>query len=333
MERISRTLAQLLPPRRPTSELANNASEASTFAMGSEELDPKQLLEVTLHESRRKIPQSIAPRAYPDLKDKYTCPITLGDLDPKQDDVLWLPMTKQPQEGNWYSSIDNKVMQPFTEKCLIQSFSQKAENPLTREKIDDNTKMLRTARGKWERPETFRYSMIPAQQRDLRGVRLDRSQVEQIVASARETGEIPNLRGVNLARANLNRLDLNGADLTEANLSAADLKGAILAGANLTGASLIWADMNWAQVKEAKLLNANLSEADLTGTDLMGADLTAADLTGADLGGANLIGADLTGADLTAADLTLAYWHKSEIKKAPNWREAYYGLWRLYMII
>ncbi len=94
------------------------------------------------------------------------------------------------------------------------------------------------------------------------GTRLNRSQVEQIINSARKKNKQPDLRGVDLSLTDLHRLDLSLADLR-----GVDLSEAILIAANLAG---------------ARLKGTIMSEADLHGANLFGADLRSANLRGAE---------------------------------------------------
>ncbi len=71
-----------------------------------------------------------------------------------------------------------------------------------------------------------------------------------------------------------------------------------------------------ANLREADLSGANLREADLQGTNLQGAKLYEANLQEANLNGANLREADLSGAKGLIA---------SEVKKARNWKLAFYS--------
>ena len=79
-----------------------------------------------------------------------------------------------------------------------------------------------------------------------------------------------------------------------------------LQGANLSFAQLQEADLRFAQLQEADLTFAQLQEADLTGALLSGADLTSAQLQGAVL--------------LEVRAVTA-----SQIKRATNWRLAFYS--------
>ena len=67
-----------------------------------------------------------------------------------------------------------------------------------------------------------------------------REEVIQIIKSARDKGERPNLSGLDLSQTNLGGLDLSGAILTGPldNLIGANLYGADLSGADLSNAAL-----------------------------------------------------------------------------------------------
>ena len=62
---------------------------------------------------------------------------------------------------------------------------------------------------------------------------MEREEAIQMIKSARDKGEAPNLRGANLSGVDFSQLDLYGADLSETNLSEADLHGANLGDADL----------------------------------------------------------------------------------------------------
>lgn len=135
-------------------------------------------------------------------------------------------------------------------------------------------------------------------------IAMEREEVLQIIRSAREQGEIPNLRqtdlrGINLSQADLHGIDFSGVDLNEANLYRADLAEAELHEAGLHNANLVRADLRGANLILADLRGANLRGAKLSEANLGYATLTEADLSGADFGYSNLRGADLTGAKLT----------------------------------
>jgi hypothetical protein len=134
--------------------------------------------------------------------------------------------------------------------------------------------------------------------------KLSRDEVEEIVRVAREKGERPDLRGVDLKE-----LDLSGADLGEADFFGADLSGAQLVKANLNGASLVGAilietNLSRAKIRGADLSGAFLNGADLSGVQLIGADLSAANFTGANLSGTYLNAAYLNQTVLSGADLS-----------------------------
>ena len=99
---------------------------------------------------------------------------------------------------------------------------------------------------------------------------------------------------------------LQGANLRSANLRGVYLRSAQLQGANLSFAQLQEADLSFAQLQGANLTFAQLQEADLTGALLLGADLTSAQLRGAVL--------------LEVRAVTA-----SQIKRATNWRLAFYS--------
>jgi hypothetical protein len=63
-------------------------------------------------------------------------------------------------------------------------------------------------------------------------------EVIQIIKSARDKGERPNLRGLDLSQTNLGGLDLRGVILTGSNLIGANLCGADLSGADLSNTAL-----------------------------------------------------------------------------------------------
>ncbi len=107
------------------------------------------------------------------------------------------------------------------------------------------------------------------------------------------------------------RANLWRANLQEANLNGANLQGADLQGTNLQGAKLYEANL-----QEANLNGANLQEAHLSAANLQKARLYEANLQEADLRWANLREADLSGAKGLIA---------SEVKKARNWKLAFYS--------
>ena len=95
-------------------------------------------------------------------------------------------------------------------------------------------------------------------------------------------------------------------DLGTDQLQGADLRSANLRGVYLRSAQLQGANLSFAQLQEADLRFAQLQEADLTGALLSGADLTSAQLQGAVL--------------LEVRAVTA-----SQIKRATNWRLAFYS--------
>lgn len=134
---------------------------------------------------------------------------------------------------------------------------------------------------------------------------LTRNEVKQRIRSAREKGEIPDLRGAQLVE-----VDLAGADLSKANLSLSDLEQANLEKANLVrailhGAKLYRTHLKDADLKRAELEGANLFRPTLAGADLSEVDLSKAqvDLDGADLKNAKLFEANLDGINLNKATL------------------------------
>lgn len=139
--------------------------------------------------------------------------------------------------------------------------------------------------------------------------RMTREQVAEIVATARDNGELPNLRyehltNLDLRGLDLSRADLSGAFLVGANLSGAYMHYANLTGANLRSANLTGAHLSLANMTDAYLGRANLSDSRLTGAFLSRSDLYRANLSNADLRRAYLAGADLTSANLAGASLT-----------------------------
>ncbi len=101
--------------------------------------------------------------------------------------------------------------------------------------------------------------------------------------------------------ANLENKDAQGLDLSEADLRDAQLQKVILSGANL---------------QEANLSGANLQEAHLSFANLQEANLSFANLQEANLFGANLREAYLFEVKAVTA---------SQIKRATNWRLAFYS--------
>ena len=119
-----------------------------------------------------------------------------------------------------------------------------------------------------------------------------------------------------VSHADLGTAQLQGADLRSANLQQTDLRSAQLQGANLSFAQLQEADLSFAQLQEADLIFAQLQGADLSFANLQGAILTEAQLRETNLGGANLQGAILIQVKAVTA---------SQIKRATNWRLAFYS--------
>ena len=78
---------------------------------------------------------------------------------------------------------------------------------------------------------------------------MNRTELDAILAKARETGTTPDLIGANLRGANLKGANLSVADLRWADLSGADLTWAHLSEANLTGANLECATGNSCEIK------------------------------------------------------------------------------------
>ena len=145
---------------------------------------------------------------------------------------------------------------------------------------------------------------------------LIRSEVIQIISSARERRKRvelngANLAGIDLAGLNLARADLRNTDLDRARLWDCCLSEANLEGSTLEGADLLEADLRSANLSAALLGNARLTGARLDpapaadrGADLTEAELPCADLLGANLTRTNLYCANLCGARLTDADLS-----------------------------
>ncbi len=129
------------------------------------------------------------------------------------------------------------------------------------------------------------------------------------------------LRGANLQEAFLIKTNLQRAHLEEANLQEAFLIKTNLQKAHLRGANLQRADLRSANLSFAQLQGADLSDAKLLGADLSAAQLQEADLRLADLQEANLGGANLQGAILLEVKAVTA----SQIKRATNWRLAFYS--------
>ena len=133
------------------------------------------------------------------------------------------------------------------------------------------------------------------------------------------------MRGANLQGANLQGIDLAEADLQWANLQGVNLaknakfKEASLHKAKLQKADLRWADLAEVDLKDTKLQKARLREAKLQKANLQNANLQEVDLRGADLQGADLQDADLLGACLLGAKFTV-----DQVRKAKNWRRAFY---------
>lgn len=165
-----------------------------------------------------------------------------------------------------------------------------------------------------------------------------RQEVIEIVETAREKDEIPNLAGLNLAgvdlrgvdlyraymsRANLSRTNLQSANLgwaylREANFSQANLKRVNLNGANLFRASLEKADLDEADLRRVNLRGATLSDANLGQVNLRGATLFRATLVGTNLVGATMIGVNTSGANFSRANLTNANITQEQLGIADN---------------
>ncbi len=101
--------------------------------------------------------------------------------------------------------------------------------------------------------------------------------------------------------------------------------------AHLPGANLQRAHLEEANLQEAFLIKTNLQKAHLRGANLQRADLRSANLSFAQLQGADLSFAQLQGAKLSRANLQGAYLFEvkavtaSQIKRATNWRLAFYS--------
>jgi len=108
--------------------------------------------------------------------------------------------------------------------------------------------------------------------------KLTREDVKQIVLTARNKYERPNLSGMDLSDVDLSGMSFNRANLTEANL-----RNTNLIKTDFTIAYLAGTNLNY-----AKLVSSNLSGADLSRADLSGADLRGTILSGVSLREANL---------------------------------------------
>lgn len=115
--------------------------------------------------------------------------------------------------------------------------------------------------------------------------KMNREQIEKIVADARAKGARPDLSGLDLSDLDLFGIDLRGADLTRTNLRGSNLRSADLACTNMSGA-----DMRGANLRNAVLLYANLNRADMTCANLSDAFLEGSDLRDAVLPGLLLDG-------------------------------------------
>ncbi len=121
-------------------------------------------------------------------------------------------------------------------------------------------------------------------------------------------------------------LETKGKQGDQAHLPEANLQSAHLEEANLQEAFLIKTNLQKAHLRGANLQRADLRSANLSFAQLQGADLSFAQLQGADL-----IFAQLQGAKLSRANLQGAYLFEvkavtaSQIKRATNWRLAFYS--------
>ena len=87
---------------------------------------------------------------------------------------------------------------------------------------------------------------------------MELEEIRQIIIRARQAGETPDLR-----RLDLQKVDLSGADLSRVNLSYTNLSRAKLSGTNLEESNLTGVDFRKADLKGANLRKSNLLGADL----------------------------------------------------------------------
>ncbi|MFV0298820.1 MAG: pentapeptide repeat-containing protein [Hyphomicrobiaceae bacterium] len=191
--------------------------------------------------------------------------------------------------------------------------------------------------------------------RDLRGARLDRSDIHfadltgaildgaSLVGTdlsgvrlhcARTSGELveegnhpkgincPLARGVNFSHARLSGAKLDGTDFTGSIFREADLAGAVLTDATLIGANFYSAHLERADLSNGSLMlganfgTASLQGANLTGSKLFGADFSSAGLQGATLDFANLEAASFSDAKMQGASLFWARLAGAELSGA-----------------
>ncbi len=154
------------------------------------------------------------------------------------------------------------------------------------------------------------------------------NRLKQILAAHKKWLETKGKQGnqAHLPGANLQRAHLEEANLQEAFLIKTNLQRAHLEEANLQEAFLIKTNLQKAHLRGTNLQRADLRSANLSFAQLQGANLSFAQLQGADL-----IFAQLQGAKLSRANLQGAYLFEvkavtaSQIKRATNWRLAFYS--------
>lgn len=277
------------------------------------------------------------PTDSPKLAGDYDCVISLDRITP-EDDVLWLPTNKTPDNPVWYYKLNETTtlcLQPYIAEELTNWLQTKTTDPNSRETITNDTVIFLTKANNWHEPKKVRLNtilsagqpahmpasltvaprptprIIPPVSPPLRPVPnhfldpLTRHRVMEIIDYYSAVGGRPNFRGANLSGLNLIGLNLKRADMSGANLDGVDFFYAMLSHANFQGASMRHTNLQTAILMQANLRKADLQHANLTYANLVGSNLSETNLSNADLSSAVLLGAKLKNATLRHAKINM----------------------------
>lgn len=289
-------------------------------------------------EEKEKEEQQPKPTESPNLAGDYKCVIAYDPITP-EDDALWLPIKKTPDNTVWYYKLNETTtlcLQPYIAEELTNWFRTnvkdptKITDPYSRETITNNTVIFLTKANNWHEPKKVRLNTI-----------LSAGQPAQIPASLTvaprptppTTPRIippvsPPLRPVpNHFRGPLTRhrvmeiIEYYSAvggrpNFRGANLSGLNLRGLNFIGADMSGANLNGVDFFYTMLSHANFQGASMRHTNLQTAILMQANLRKADLQHANLTYANLVRSDLSETNLSKADLSSAVLLGANLKNA-----------------
>ncbi len=129
-------------------------------------------------------------------------------------------------------------------------------------------------------------------------------------------GEVPDLRGSQLALLGLRGCDFSGARLEGANLGRSDLRNSILDGALLTGAALGGVNLSGARLDGADFTRAKMQRANFSGAFAQKASFQGAILTHSIFRGSVIEDSDFRGADLRVSWCSEAIFRRCDFTDA-----------------